>query len=509
MELIGALGRELWSSHTPFVLITYFAIKALIRRSPRVDNDRARIAGPLVVLHVIAAIVAGMQTGTGYESNIAEICALAFELLAFVSLGTTLVLRIVLPRVGVDLPRILIDLITGACVIVVLIIVGKRAGFSVAGLITTSAVLTAVIGFSLQDTLGSVMGGLSLQIDKSVSVGDWITLGPGQPQGRVVEIRWRYTAIETRNWETVIIPNSQIVKSQVTILGRRTGESVQHRRKLEFFVDYRTSPNDVMAAVEDALRNDSLPKMAKSPAPNVVMMGYRDSYAVYEVRYWLTDLANDDRGDSDVRTRTWYALRRAGIPLGIPAQSIFLTHETPERRDAKSREEIERRMAALGSVDLFRALPPEQREELAQSLTFKPYAAGEAITHEGDKDDGLYMLLEGEAVVRIGRGPDERQVARLVAGQFFGEMSLMTGEARTATVIAATDLVTYRVDKPAFEHVLRSLPQLSEQIAEVLVQRRAGLSQAQNERDEVRNKRMETARHDLASKIRGFFGISD
>ncbi|HEY4058670.1 MAG TPA: mechanosensitive ion channel family protein, partial [Kofleriaceae bacterium] len=474
--MIGALGRELWSSHTPFVVIAFFAIKALIRRSPRVDNDRARVAGPLAALNVIAAVTAGLQAGTGYESNIAETCALAFELLAFVSLGTALILRIVLPRVGVELPRILIDLITGACVIVVMIIVGKRAGFSVAGLITTSAVLTAVIGFSLQDTLGSVMGGLSLQIDKSVSVGDWITLGPGQPQGRVVEIRWRYTAIETRNWETIIIPNSQIVKSQVMILGRRTGEAVQHRRKLEFFIDYRTPPTDVIAAVDGALRKDSLPKMASSPAPNTVLMGYRESYAVYEVRYWLTDLANDDRGDSDVRTRMWYALRRAGIPLAIPAQSIFLTNETRERRDIKSREEIERRMDALRSVDLFRTLPEVQREELAQSLAFKPFATGEAITHEGDKDDGLYMLVKGEAIVRIGKGADEREVARLSAGQFFGEMSLMTGEARTASVIAATDLVTYRVDKPAFEHVLRALPELSEQVAEVLVLRRAGLS---------------------------------
>ena len=81
------------------------------------------------------------------------------------------------------MPRILLDLLTGVAVIVAFIIVGKRAGFSVAGLITTSAVLTAVIGFSLQDTLGNIMGGLALQMDKSITVGDWISLGPGQPPG--------------------------------------------------------------------------------------------------------------------------------------------------------------------------------------------------------------------------------------------------------------------------------------------------------------------------------------
>jgi CRP-like cAMP-binding protein len=117
------------------------------------------------------------------------------------------------------------------------------------------------------------------------------------------------------------------------------------------------------------------------------------------------------------------------------------------------------------------------------------------------------MLVKGDAAVRIGKGADEKEVARLVAGQFFGEMSLMTGEARTASVVAASDLVTYRIDKPAFEKVLRETPAIAEQIADILAERRTALSAAQNERDEVRKKRIETARHDLASKIRGFFGI--
>lgn len=186
---------------------------------------------------------------------------------------------------------------------------------------------------------------------------------------------------------------------------------------------------------------------------------------------------------------------------------MFLTHETKERDERKEREERERRLAALASVDLFSGLPPAMHEELAVELQFKPFAAGEAVTREGDRDDGLYMLVKGDAAVRIGKGADEKEVARLTAGQFFGEMSLMTGEARTASVVAATDLITYRIDKPAFEKVLRATPAMAEQIADVLVARRTALSAAQNERDEVRRKRMETARQDLASKIRGFFGI--
>jgi CRP-like cAMP-binding protein len=236
-------------------------------------------------------------------------------------------------------------------------------------------------------------------------------------------------------------------------------------------------------------------------------MGIRDSYAHYVVRYWLTDLAVDDPPDSATRVRIWFALRRANIPMSIPASTVFLTPDTPEREQRKNKEELDRRIKALGTVDLFRGLSKDVRKEIAEHLLFTPFAAGEAVCHEGDKDDGLYMIVEGDAIVRIGRGPDEREVARLVAGQFFGEMSLMTGEARTATVVAATDMLCYRIDKPAFQSVLRESPAIVDHVAEVLAQRRTALSAARDENAETKRTRAETAKQDLLGRIRGFFRI--
>jgi small-conductance mechanosensitive channel/CRP-like cAMP-binding protein len=507
VELWSTLGAELWAARTPFIVLAYVVIRIASQNAVRLDRYHMKAAGSLVAGHLVAVLVGAVQRHYGYDAQIASVVSLALILLASVTIGITLVFRLLLPRVGFMLPRIMIDLVTAVCTLVVMIIVGKRAGFSVAGLITTSAVLTAVIGFSLQDTLGNVMGGLSLQLDKSVAVGDWITLGTGQPTGRVTEIRWRYTAIETRNWETVIIPNGVLVKSQVTILGRRAGEPIQLRRHLEFFVDFRTSPTDVITACEAALRATSLPAMATTPAPQVLFFGVRDSFAVYAVRYWLRDLNVDESTDSAVRVRVWFALKRASIALSIPAQSMFLTVENAERAQRKASEDLAQRLAALNTVDLFRGLSEATREMLAEALTRMPFAAGEAVTREGDSDDGLYMLVDGEAAVRIGNAGAEREVARLRAGQFFGEMSLMTGESRTATVIAATDLVTYRVAKPAFQKVLQETPGLAEQIADVLVERRTALNAAQNERDDARRTRIENARKDLVGKIRGFFGL--
>jgi small-conductance mechanosensitive channel/CRP-like cAMP-binding protein len=497
---------HLWSARTPFAVIAYFVVRAIVARTD-VERYHMRAVGTLVILHTVAIVIGAAQATFGYDSTIAETVGFAFLLLGAVTMIVTLVFRALLPKVGWIVPRILIDLITAVGVLVVFIAVGKRAGFSVAGLITTSAVLTAVIGFSLQDTLGNVMGGLSVQLDKSLKVGDWISLGPGQPTGRVAEIRWRYTAIETRSWDTVIIPNGALVKSQITILGRRIGAPLQTRRSIDFFVDFRTSPTDVITAVETALRKDPVQRMASDPPPHCLFMGIRDSYAHYVARYWLTDLAVDDPPDSATRVRVWFALRRAGIPMSIPASTVFLTPDTPEREQRKITEEQDRRTRALGSVDLFRGLTTEVRREIADHLVFTPFAAGESVCREGDNDDGLYMIVEGDAIVRIGAGPQEREVARLVAGQFFGEMSLMTGEARTATVVAATDMLCYRVDKPAFQVVLRQSPTIIEHIAEVLAARRSALTAARDDHEESRRTRHETAKQDLLGRIRGFFRL--
>lgn len=508
MELWRTLAEQLWSARTPFVVLAYVIVQALVRRMPDVERYHMRAAATLLILHVAATFISAAQETYGYSGFIASLLALAFELLAVVTLVMTAVFRVLLPRVGWSLPRILIDLITFVGVLIVFIVVGKRAGFSVAGLITTSAVLTAVIGFSMQDTLGNVMGGLAVQLDKSIKVGDWVRLGSEQVVGRVSEIRWRYTAIETRAWDTVIIPNGSIVKSQITIIGRRQGAPVQTRRQVDFFVDFRTPPTDVIDAVQSTLRRDPVPRMAAEPAPQVLFIGIRDSFAHYCVRYWLTDLAVDDPPDSATRIRIWFALRRAGIPMSIPASTVFLTPESMERDTRKAKQERERRLAALASVDLFRGLPEDIRDTLANELAYTPFGAGEAITREGDTDDGLYIIVSGEAAVRIGRGTQEREVARLAAGQFFGEMSLMTGEARTATVIAASDVECYRIDKPAFQAILRQTPAIADEIAGVLVMRKSALSAARDEAEEVKNSRVETAKQDLLGRIRGFFGLS-
>ena len=492
-------GRALW------LVAFWIVVVALAGLAPGARR-RLRLPTFLLALHLIMTLVVAATIAHGGNARTPGVVSLAFELLALIALGQVLLFSIALPRLGVRLPRIVVDVLTGIATAVAMIIVGKRAGFSVAGLITTSAVLTAVIGFALQDTLGNLIGGLALQLDSSIKVGDWISLGTSQPQGQVVDIRWRYTAIETRAWETVIVPNSQLIRGQVSVLGRRQGAPLQWRRHIEFTVDFRTPPTDVIAAVRDALIADPPPRCATTPPPHVVFFGLRDSVAVYAARYWLTDLASDDGGDSAVRTRIYFALQRAGIELSIPAQAVFVSHDDDERKQRKQRGVHEARLAALAAVDVFAPLADEERAQLAGRLRRAPFAAGEAVTREGEHDDGLYIIVEGRADVRIGDGDAARTVATLGPGQFFGEMALLTGEVRAATVVALTDLDCYRLDKHGFEAMLKARPALADAVAEILTDRKVALASARDAADDTAVRRQDV-KLDLLDRIRSFFSL--
>jgi small-conductance mechanosensitive channel/CRP-like cAMP-binding protein len=509
VRFLEILANEAVAAHTPWLLAGLIVVTLLTRRLPRLQRPRKRTAITLFAIHATLLVVIAGAIVYSYDPKPARLAASAFFLFCALGLVGTALFRLILPAIGMPVPRILVDIITAIAVVVIVIVVGKSAGFSVAGLITTSAVLTAVIGFAMQDTLGNMMGGLALQLDNSVQVGDWVTLGVGQPAGKVTEIRWRYTALETRNWETIVVPNSVLMKSSIMVLGKRTVPTRMVRRIVEFFVDFRTPPNDVIAAVQDAIRADPPRRTATDPPPQVVFQGVRDSYASYAIMYWLTDFESDFGPDSDIRVRMYYALRRAGIQLSIPAQALFITQESSERESRKESEEVQRRLSVIDRVDLFRPIQGDLRKHLATALTFSPFAEGEVVAREDTAgDDALYVIVSGQASVRLG-GPTGRQIALLGPGHFFGEMSMMTGERRSATVIAVSDLACYRLDKSAFERVLREHPDVAEEVAEILAERREELAAAKDELEDVRRRRLQTEKENLLGRIRGFFNLFD
>jgi len=224
----------------------------------------------------------------------------------------------------------------------------------------------------------------------------------------------------------------------------------------------------------------------------------------------LTDMALTDPTDSIVRSRIYSALRRAEIPLSIPARTLFVTEEDESRRERKRNEEMERRVAALKRIELFDKLTDEERHKLAKGLRAAPFVRGEAMTKQGAQAHWLYLVIEGEAEVHLAIDGKSEKVATLRGGDYFGEMGLMTGAPRTATVVAQTDVKCYRLDKDAFKDILQSRPEIAEDISHTLARRRVELEAIREElNEEVKRQRMNKAQNEFLHSIREFFRLGN
>jgi small-conductance mechanosensitive channel/CRP-like cAMP-binding protein len=509
MSLWQTVLSEFILDNSLVICICYFLTLVLIHFLSLKDKG-LRVIGMMVLLHLFLVPVAALVRFYDAESYTEiRFACLVFGAMALISMGCMVLFRVFLLKLNIHTPRILQDLIIAGSTTLIFFMLASRSGFNVSGLIATSAVLTVVLGFALQDTLGNIMGGLALQMDNSIQLGDWVVIDEVH-SGRVIDIRWRYTAIETRNWETIFMPNSALMKGKVVVQGRRTGKPIQLRRWIYFNVDFRYSPNEVIRVVLDALHSASIENIAKDPPINCILREITDSFAHYAVRYWLTELAADDPTDSEVRIWIYFALKRAGIPLALPAHALFVTQESSDRKARKNENEIKHRIEVLARIDLFKNLPEDSLELLAVRVHNAPFTEGEIITRQGAEAHWLYIIQSGTVSVNVAHGGLESEVARLNAGNYFGEMSLMTGDMRSATVIALTDVTCYRLDKEAFKEIVQQKPDIAEQIANILAKRRTELEIIrENLEHEDQTHKNEEKKADILSKIINFLGFNE
>jgi CRP-like cAMP-binding protein len=325
----------------------------------------------------------------------------------------------------------------------------------------------------------------------------------------VVEIHWRHTAIRTRNNELVIVPNAALMKTRFLVIGNPDEEPVRWRRWIWFDVEYNVPPARVLALAEQAMAAAEIPNVAREPAPNCVLMEFAQSFSRYALRYYLTDPRPDDTTDTRVRVHLFAALQRAGIRLAFPEFVVHTVKETEERQAARRAREIGRRLAALRGVELFRSLDEDELRALADRLVYAPFAAGDVMTRQGAVAHWLYILIQGEGEVWLeGPGGQRRSIASLAPGSVFGEMGMMTGDPRRATVTAKTDAECYRLDKAGFEDIVRSRPAIAEEISRVLAERETRLVQVSDAvRADAANVRSRSAT--LLERMRSFFGLNE
>ncbi|WP_146653773.1 mechanosensitive ion channel family protein [Labilithrix luteola] len=495
---------------------------ALINRFAPAERARLRRLVILFVVYVVAlgASLGLAEIGAVTWSNRFGLVAELLQAFTVVNIAATLGLSVIVPALGLAMPMIASDLLVGLGYIVTTLGVVSGHGLDPSSVLATSAVVSAVLAISLQSTLGNVLGGVALQLDGSIHEGDWIQFDNGR-QGRVRSIRWRHTVVETRDWSTIIVPNAQLLATNITILGKRNGEAAPQRMWMYFNVDFRFAPTKVTQIVTDALTGAPIDGLADKPAPDCVCMDFAkepgQSFITYGVRYWLPDMMRTDSTASLVRARVYAALRRADIPLALPANAMFVQLEDEQRTSRKAKQRENERMVALRTVHLFRNLTEAELETLSEGMNHVIYANGEKITRQGAVAHWLYIMTSGTAEIRMKVDPDgpngplpekTKVVASLKAPDFFGEMGLMTGESRTADVVAIGDVECFRLGKETFERVLLKRPEIATELSEKLATRRVELLAVRDGLDESQQKaRQASERERILLGIKEFFGL--
>ena len=379
---------------------------------------------------------------------------------------------------------------------IILLVLRFTLDINLASLVATSAVLTAIVGLSLQDVLGSVISGLVLELEDPFEPGDWIRVGAFE--GRVVETGWRTTRIRTRVNELITLPNTHLAREPVVNYSRpdpRYGDT------LHFHAAYEAPPHSVKQAIERVLAAE--PAVLREPFWEVRTAGYHESGIDYAIRYWIDNFTELERIRDRLMTNIWYSLRRAEVRIPFAAHDVFVHSETP--RPALESGDIG---ATLARVPLLEALAAVDVGKLAASARRTIFARDETIVREGERGDSFYVIERGAVRVLLGHSNGGgRVIARLGPGDFFGEMSMLAGEPRSATIVAEEDTAVVEVGQAVFQGIVAANPAVLEPISRVAARRLSAQEEFRRSEEPTSGPASDPSAQRLLQRIRAFLRI--
>lgn len=361
-----------------------------------------------------------------------------------------------------------------------------------APLFTGSTILGIVVGLALQDTLGNLFAGIALQADQPFQVGDVVTMA--NQQGGIVEsVSWRGVKIRTFQNKLLVMSNTVMGKEVIEVAPRDN----LNARIVFFNTLYANSPAKTIQAVRDAIRQ--VENVSQKIRPVVRIRNLGDNGIDWEVKYWTEDYSKHHDTDALIRQRIWYVFNREKIEFAFPARTVYMAEK---REEANLVEYVNTVSEKLQQVPLFVPLGEEELEKVAKASTTRVYAQGEAIVRRGQEGNSMFVIVRGAVKVQIPENDYQKTINKLTANDFFGEMSLLTGQPRTATVIAEEETEVIQIKKSAIRPLFEANPDLMKAICDIIEERRALL--IENEEQEEKSKEADAG---VLSSLRKFFGF--
>jgi small-conductance mechanosensitive channel/CRP-like cAMP-binding protein len=375
--------------------------------------------------------------------------------------------------IGRPVPRIIRDLINLTLAGLLIAITLHQNRINLVGLVTTSAVLTAVLGLAAQETLKDVLGGLSMQISSPYREGDWVEIEG--IHGTVHSITLMNTELIGIDGAHLIIPNSKAVEALI----RRFRPRDPIGNIFSIGLDYSHPPAQAIALIQEVAGNHS--DVLKSPPPKVWIDRFADNSINYKILVF-----QEETGDAaqlelrgQILQRLWYALQRDGRKIPFPVVELR-QHEPAEAGERELLPDTDARARILASNPLFTHLNGKEQHALAESTRCLQFAPGETVVKEGETGDCLYQVIRGKLeVIKSSHGNQSQdlRVAILESDSVFGEMTLCTDAPRHATVRTISESLLLEVERRDLTPLLENNPALLEQLGQLVSSRQAKLQE--------------------------------
>jgi small-conductance mechanosensitive channel/CRP-like cAMP-binding protein len=380
-----------------------------------------------------------------------------------------------IPELLVSIMRTVLFLASAFAVIKIIL------DIDISPLLASTALLTAVVGFALQGVLSNLLAGMSMHLTRSVLPLDWVRIG--DVEGRVIETNWRETRLQTYGGHVMVVPNSTVANATIHNMSRPTP---LRRHTLPVGASYADAPGDVIEALVQAAL--SVPKVLRDPPPDAVITEFKDFGINYVLRYWTESFCTRQTIDGEVARMIWYQFKRRGIEIPFPMSDRlledFMTVVFNQRRLPAEDEEMTRRIADLKTSDFCTQilidaqgaplLQDEDLRQVADKMRRNRYTCGEKLFSQGDSGDACYVVVRGRLHGRM-EYEDATQAVEFDVGPgaLLGEMSLMTGLPRTASVSISEEVELLEIPQDAFACLLGLHPEIPAVLSQLMADRAA------------------------------------
>jgi small-conductance mechanosensitive channel len=416
-------------------------------------------------------------------------------MLCLASLVTYLVVDVYLYyRTDKQVPSFQRDLLT-ALVYVAFAMAALRIVFriDISSILTTTTVLTAAVAFAMQTTIANVFSGFTIQSDENLRRNTWIHIKDQDLTGEIVNVGFRYTTLRTLDNRRVMVPNNYIMQNVVQNLGTR-GEEEKTAVHLKVGLGYDLPPEKAIGILSRILLQEE--RIVKDPRPLVVVHNFLDSSIEYDLKYFLEDYSFHLTTRGSVLKQIWYAVTREGFTIPYPHREIIT--KAPMKPFTVEGGSL---IAILRRTEILRSLGEAEILRLAERVRVKVYGTGEVVVRQEDEGDSLFIVRRGMLDVLI----DGTRVGTLREGEVFGEMSLLTGERRKATVAATSEVHLIEISKDDIDPVIRSNPDLLEKLSAILARREEAITEHRKSKELLP---AEVNRKDaFLKKLKDFFNL--